>query len=125
MLFGLVSTSLPEQKWSLNGVELEDFRQAALGRRAVLRDAERELNAALEAKKKACKAIAKWEEGIPSEKVRNAVRYGPDHSVALWYSTTGRADTNTARGRTWYLTVACSWSLLPFAFAGLHEARLV
>lgn len=74
MLFRSASTFLPEQKWSLSGVELEEFRQAALKRREVLQNAERELKGALEGKQKACKAIAKWEEGVPRDKVWNFPR---------------------------------------------------
>ena len=101
-MFALVSTSLPEQKWSLSGVELEEFRQAALGRRVVLQDAERELNAALEAKKKACKAIAKWEEGIPLEKVRNVLPRPFDRLVVQHlHNGKERTGANTVQCRTW------------------------
>eukprot|EP00752_Nemacystus_decipiens_P001756 g1698.t1 len=62
-----VKFKFPE-KWSLSGVELEEFRQAAYKRREVLQDAERELHAALAGKTKACKAIAEWEESIPADK---------------------------------------------------------
>lgn len=61
----------------MSGVELEEFKHAAFKRREVLRDAERKLKGAIEGKKKACKAIAEWEEGIPPDKVYNVLWLRP------------------------------------------------
>eukprot|EP00903_Cladosiphon_okamuranus_P005337 g5335.t1 len=83
---------LDAKKWSLSGVELEEFRQAALKRREMLQAAERELNVALEGKKKACKAIAEWEEGIPSDKAHGR-KSTPDRA----YSYRRSSDTKTHR----------------------------
>ncbi len=60
---------IAKQKWSLAGVQLEEFKQAASVRSNRLKDAERDLRAALAGKQDACKAIAAWENSIPKDKV--------------------------------------------------------
>ena len=58
-----------EQKWSLTGVQLEEFHQAASVRAIRLQDVERDLKAANAGKQEACQAIAAWEKSIPPDMV--------------------------------------------------------
>lgn len=68
------SLSLLEQKWSLSGVQLEEFQKAASLRSDLLESAERDLKAAFAGKLEACQAIAAWENNIPPEKVCLRIR---------------------------------------------------
>ncbi|CAM9818043.1 unnamed protein product [Ectocarpus sp. 6 AP-2014] len=62
-----VKFKFPE-KWSLSGVQLEEFKEAASVRSGRLVDVTRDLSAATTRKLKACKAIAAWEDNVPSDK---------------------------------------------------------